>query len=93
MIHLYKYPVEIGEKVTSQPLRHDVPNARFMKNSTTRPHELDVHTFPAIYYLSLGIQVSTNSLNNVNFQISSSTECERLRQSVRYVGLLPPDAV
>ena len=31
MIHLYKYPVEIGEKVTSQPSRHDVTNARFMK--------------------------------------------------------------
>ena len=33
MIHPYKYPVEIGEKVTSQPSRHDVTNARFMKNS------------------------------------------------------------
>ena len=42
MIHPYKYPVEIGEKVTSQPSRHDVTNAR-----------LDVHTFPTIYYLSL----------------------------------------
>ena len=56
MIHLYKYPVEIGEKVTSQPSRHDVTNARFMKNSTTcrencsRYVKLDVHTFPAIYY-------------------------------------------
>ena len=30
MIHFYKYPVEIGEKVTSQPSRHDVTNARFM---------------------------------------------------------------
>ena len=61
MIHLYKYPVEIGEKVTSKPSRHDVTNARFMKNSTTchknrsRYVKLDVHTFPAIYYLSLGI--------------------------------------
>ena len=34
MIHLYKYPVEIGEKVTSQPSRHDVTNARFMKTRT-----------------------------------------------------------
>ena len=79
MIHLYKYPVEIGEKVTSQPSRHDVTYARFMKNSTTcRKNcscfvKLEVHTFAAIYYLSLGISVSTNSLNNVNFQISSST--------------------
>ena len=24
MIHLYQYPVEIGEKVTSQASRHDV---------------------------------------------------------------------
>ena len=51
MIHLYKYPVEIGEKVTSQPSRHDVTYARFMKNFI----KLDVHTFAAIYYLSLGI--------------------------------------
>ena len=61
MIHLYKYPVEIGEKVTSQPSRHDVTYARFMKNSTTcRKNcsclvKLEVHTFAAIYYLSLGI--------------------------------------
>ena len=61
MINLYKYPVEIREKVTSQPSRHDVTNARFMKNSTTcrkncSPFvKLDVHTFPVIYYLSLGI--------------------------------------
>ena len=61
MFHLYKYPVEIGEKVTSQPTRHDVKNARFMKNLTTcrknrsRYVKLDVHTFPAIYYLSPGI--------------------------------------
>ena len=57
MIHLYKYPVEIGEKVTSQPSRHDVTYARFMKNSTTCSCfvKLDVHTFAAIYYLSLGI--------------------------------------
>ena len=79
MIHLYIYPVEIGEKVTSQPSRHDVTNARFMKNSTTcrknrsRYVKLDVYTFPAIYYLSIGILVSFNPLNNVNFQISSST--------------------
>ena len=59
MIHLYKYPVEIGEKVTSQPSRHDVTNARLIKNSTTgrknrsRYMELDVHTSPTIYYLSL----------------------------------------
>ena len=31
MIHLYKYPVEIVEKVTSQPSRHDVTNARFFE--------------------------------------------------------------
>ena len=61
MIHLNKYPVEIGEKVTSQPSRHDVTKARFMKNATTRSKncsrfvKLDVHTFAAIYYLSLGI--------------------------------------
>ena len=57
MIHLYTYPVEIGEKVTSQPSRHDVTYARFMKNSTTCSCfvKLDVHTFAAIYYLSLGI--------------------------------------
>ena len=61
MIHHYKYSVEIGEKVTSQPSQHDVTNARFMKNSTTcrkncsRFLKLDVHTFPEIYYLSLGI--------------------------------------
>ena len=79
MIHLYKYPVEIGEKVTSKPSRHDVTNARFMKNSTTchknrsRYVKLNAHTFPAIYSLSLGIEVSANSLNNVNCQISSST--------------------
>ena len=36
MIHLYKYPVEIGEKVTSKPSRHDVTNARFMKNRETK---------------------------------------------------------
>ena len=54
MIDLYKYPVEIGEKVTSQPSRHDVTNARFMKNCS-RFVKLDVHTFAAIYYLSLGI--------------------------------------
>ena len=58
MIHLYKYPVEIGEKVTSQPSRHDVTYARFM--TTCRKNcscfvKLDVHTFAAIYYLSLGI--------------------------------------
>ena len=61
MIHSYKYPVEIGEKVTSEPSRHDVTIARFIKNPTTcrknrsRYMKLDVHAFPTIYYLSLGI--------------------------------------
>ena len=58
MIHLYKYTVIIGEKVTSQPSRHDVTNALFMttcRKNRSRFVQIDVHTFPAINYLSLGI--------------------------------------
>ena len=39
MIHPYKYPVEIGEKVTSQPSRHDVTNARFIKKLDHLPRK------------------------------------------------------
>ena len=39
MIHLYKYPVETGEKVTSKPSRHDVTNARFIKKLDHLPQK------------------------------------------------------